>query len=108
MRGRGTYGSRRIHILGEQDPLSLNDKEVDELVDIADHGVESLAGNSVVLAGADLGSQTAVQDRLAGNLGGHGDAEDHPGKLESPSENIKIPNREDKSDDSGIGDGRST
>jgi hypothetical protein len=106
--GQETYGGRGVDVLSEKDPLSLNDEEVDEFVDVSDHGVKSLSGDGVVLAGTDLGSQAAVQDRLSSNLGGHGDTENHPGKLESPSENIKIPNREDESDDSGISNGRGT
>jgi len=105
---RQTYSCRGIHVLGEEDPLGLDDEEVDELVDITNHGVKGLPGDGVVLAGPDLGSQAAVQDRLAKNLGGDGDAEHHPSKLESPTEHIEIPNREDKSNDRGIGNGRST
>ena len=50
-----TYSSRDTDVLGEQDALRLDDEEVDELVDIADHGVEGLLGNGVVLARAKLG-----------------------------------------------------
>lgn len=108
MKGSKTYGSRSIDILGKDDTLSLNDEEVDELVDISDHSVKSLSWDSVVLAGADLGSQAVVQEGLSGDLSGDGDAQNHPGKLESPAEDIEVPNREDDSGNSGIGNGRST
>jgi hypothetical protein len=76
--------------------LSLNDEEVDELVDISNHGVEGLFRDSVVLAGADLASQAIVQKCLSGNLSRDSNTENHPSQLEGPPENIQIPNREDE------------
>lgn len=104
----GTYRDGSPDVLGEQDALRLDDREVDKLVDIANSGIKSLAGDGVVFAGAELARDTGVHDGLTGNLGGDGDAQNHPGKLEAPSEDIEIPNCEDEADDGSIGDGGST
>lgn len=77
-------------------------------MDVTNHGVESLAGNSVVSAGSDLGSKTIVEDNLANNLGGNGDTEDHPGKLECIADDIEISSREDQSNNGTVGNSRST
>jgi hypothetical protein len=103
-----TYSSRSIDVLGKQHTLGLDDEEVDELVDVANQRVECFPRNSVVLAGTELGREAVVQEGLPGDLGSDGDAEDHPGELETPTHNIKVPNREDECDEGGIGDGRST
>ncbi len=101
-----TYSSRRIDILDKQDALGLDDKEVEELVDVANQGVERLAMDGVVLAGPELGCEAVVKDELPSDLGGDGDAKDHPGELERPAQHIEVPNREDERDDRAIGDGR--
>lgn len=103
-----TYSSRDIDVLSEQHALGLNDEEVDQLVDVTNHGVEGFPRHSVVLARADLGREAVVQEGLPGELGGECDAEDHPGELEAPAHNIKVPNREDERHDGGIGNGRGT
>lgn len=104
----GTYGSRSVNVLSEDDALGLNDEEVDELVDITNHSIESLAGNSVVSAGSDLGSKTVVEDNLANNLGGNGNTQDHPGELECITDDIEISSREDQSNNGTVGNARST
>lgn len=73
-----TYSSRDTNVLGEEDALALNDEKVGELVDIADKGVDSLTGDGVVSAGAELGSDAVVKDKLAGSLGGDGNGQGHP------------------------------
>lgn len=95
-------------VLSEDDALGLNDEEVDQLVDIANNGIESLTGNSVVAAGTELASKTSVHDGLAGNLSGNSDAKDHPGKLEAPSQQIQVSNRKDEGDGGGVGNSRGT
>lgn len=76
-------------------------------MDVADHGIKRFSRNGIVLAGAELCREAAVQDGLPGDLGGDGDAEGHPGELENPPQNVEVPNREDEGDDGGIGKGRS-
>lgn len=101
-----TYSSRNIDVLGKQHTLGLNDEEVDELVDIANQSVECFPRNSVVLAGAELSREAVVQEGLPGDLGSDGDAENHPGELETPTHNIQVSNREDERDEGGISNGR--
>lgn len=103
-----TYSGRSVDILGEQHALRLDNKEVDEFVDIADQSIEGFPRDRVVLARAELGREAIVQEGLPGNLGGDGDAKDHPGELETPAHNVEVPNREDERDEGGIGDGRGT
>ncbi len=105
--GIGTHGSRGRDVLSEHYALSLDDEEVGKLVDVANHGIEGLAGHRVVFARAELASQAAVHDSPAGNLGSDGDAEHHPRELEAPSQHIQVPNREDEGNDGGIGNGGS-
>jgi hypothetical protein len=103
-----TYSGRSIDILGEQHALRLDDEEVDEFVDVPDQGIEGFTRDRVVLAGAELGREAIVQEGLPGDLGGDGDAKDHPGELENPTHHIEVPNREDEGDNGGVGDGRGT
>ena len=37
------YSSGRKHVLSENDSLSLNDKEVDELMNVSNHSIKSLS-----------------------------------------------------------------
>lgn len=103
-----TYSNGCPDVLSKENALGLNDKEVDELVDIANQSIEGLARNGVVLARSQLASQTVAKDSLAGNLGEDGDTQGHPGELEGISDNIEVSNRKDERDDSGISDTRGT
>lgn len=71
-------------------------------MNIANQGIQSLARDSIVLAGSQLGSQTIAQDGLSGGLSENGDTQGHPGKLEAVSEHIEVSNREDEGDDGSI------
>lgn len=102
-----TYSSGSIDVFGEQHTLGLDDEEVDQLMDVADHSVEGFPRHGVVLPGAELGREAVVQETLSGELGGDGDAKNHPGELETPAQHIEVPNREDERHDRGIGDGGS-
>lgn len=101
-----SYRSGSRDVLGENDALGLNDEEVNELVDIANQNIEGLAGDGVVAAGPELAGDACVHNQLACNLGGDRDAEDHPRKLETPSQHIEVSNREDEGDDGEVGNGR--
>ncbi|KAI6769398.1 hypothetical protein HG531_010502 [Fusarium graminearum] len=72
----------------EDNSLSLNDEKVDELMNVANNGVQSLTGNCVVSSRANLSSQTIVENNLAKNLSENGHTKDHPGCLQTPSEDI--------------------
>ncbi len=104
--GVGTHGSRGVDILCHHYSLSLDDEEIGQFVDVADHGIKSLPGNGVVLAGSELARDPVTEDGLTDNLGGNGDAEHHPCELEHPSEHVEVPNREDEGNDGGVGNGR--
>jgi len=64
----GAYSSRDKDVLGEDNALSLNDKEVDELVKIANQSIKGLLGKCVVLSWAELRGQTSTQNSLSDGL----------------------------------------
>ena len=99
-----TYGQGGADVLGKDNALRLDDTEVDQLVDITEDDVESLAGNSVVAAGTKLAGESSVQNGLASNLSGDSDAKDHPGKLEAISQHIQVPNRKNEGDGGEVGE----
>jgi len=102
-----TNRNRGGDILREQDPLSLNDEKVDELVDIANHGIERLLRDRVVPPRAKLSRKTIVHESLSSDLRGDCDGKDHPCKLEGPPEDIEVPNREDQRHDGRVCNPRS-
>lgn len=102
-----TYSQRSPDVLGKDDTLGLDDKEVNQLMNIADEDVEGLARNGVVATGPELTGYASVHNSLSSGLGGDGDAQDHPCELEAPSDHVQVPNREDEGDDGDIGDRRS-
>lgn len=55
MRRVGPYGSRSSETLREEYSLGLNDKEIEELMNIPNHAVEPLARNCVVSTRTQLG-----------------------------------------------------
>lgn len=97
-----------VDVLSEEDALSLDDEEVDELVNIANSAVKSLLGNSIILARAQLSGEALVENGPAGNFGGNGGTKDHPGELETQAEHIKVPNKEDASNDAQVSNGGGT
>lgn len=107
-RSSGTHSGRRGNILSKDDPLGLNNEEVDKFVNITNHCIESFARNGIISAGPDLSGETIVQHNLASDLGSHGDTQDHPGQLKGPSQDIEISSSENQGDDGNISNGRST
>ncbi len=83
--------------------LSLNDEEVDELVDISDKRVEGLLRNGIVLLWANLGGEASRKNGLSGNLGQHSDTQNHICKLEAVSDDIEVSGGEDEEDGCKIG-----
>lgn len=102
--GKFTHSSRGANVLGEKDPLSLNHKEVDELVHISYHGIERVAGNDKVLLGTQLGGDALTENDLSGDFSGHGRAKGEPCELEEVSDNIKIPRGEDERNQADVDD----
>lgn len=107
-RVRDTYSSGGKDVLSEEDALGLDNEEVDELVNVADHGIERFTGNRVVLAGSQLGGQTLVEDGLSGNFGKNRNAQGHPCELEAVSQEIEVSSHKDHRDDASVGDSRGT
>jgi hypothetical protein len=101
-----TYGSGSKDVLGKDDSLGLDDKEVNELMNVPNKGIQSLTRNCVVPTRANLSSKTVVENDLAKHLGKNGYTKDHPRNLESPSEKIQVSRSEDSTDDSHISNGR--
>ena len=101
---RLTYSCRGVDVLGVDDALGLDDKEVEQLVDAAENLVEGIARQGVVLAGAELAGKTLVKDKLADNLSGHSDAEKHPSQAQPPPENIQESEGDNESNNRTIGD----
>lgn len=82
------YRSGNCDVLGKDDALGLDDEEVNQLVNITDQNIQGIAGNGVIATGTKLASETRVHNQFAGNLGGDCDTQDHPCKLEAPSQHI--------------------
>jgi hypothetical protein len=101
-----TYSGGSKDVLGKDDPLGLDDKEVNELMNVPNKGVQSLAGNCVVSTRADLSGKAVVENDLTKNLGKNGYAKNHPRNLKSPSEKIQVSRSEDSTDDGHISNGR--
>lgn len=103
-----TGGGRGEDILSKKNALSLNDEEVEKLVDVSDQAVEGFARNGVVSAGAELGSEAVVKDKLSGSFSGDGNGQSHPRELESPANNIEIASGDDGGDDGSVRNTRGT
>lgn len=69
--GLPTYSTSDNDVLGEDNTLSLNDEEVDELLNIIERRLHCLLGDLVVLAWADRGCEAGTQADLACDFG-HG------------------------------------
>lgn len=106
-RGR-TYGNRGEDVLSKDDTLRLNDKEVDELMDIADESVECLLGESVVLSRTNLRGKSGAKGTPASNLGDSSHTERHPRSLEGVTQDVKVASGEDEDDGCDVGDARRT
>jgi len=101
-----TYGGGSKNVLGKDNSLGLDDKEVNELVNVPNKGIQSLARYCVVSTRANLSSKAVVENGLAKNLGKNGYTKNHPRNLKSPSEKIQVSRSEDSTDDSHISNGR--
>lgn len=101
-----TYGGGSKDILGKDDSLGLNDKEVDELMNVPNKGIQSLTRHCVVPTRANLSSKAIVENDLTKHLGKNGYTKNHPRNLESPSKKIQVSRSEDSTDDSHISNGR--
>lgn len=98
-----TYGCGSPDVFGEDNALGLNYEEVNQLVNIADDAIESLAGNSVVAARTKLARESRTNNGLAGNLSSDSDTKDNPRKLEGVSQKIQVSDGKNQGDGRGIG-----
>jgi hypothetical protein len=101
-REQGAYSAGSKDVLSKDDALSLDNKEVDELVNITDERVKSLFGDCVVFSGSELRGQTLAQEKLPTSLSQDGNPQSHPCQLECVSKNIKISSSEDEKDDGSV------
>ena len=97
-----TYSTRCQDVLGEKQTLRLNDKEVDQLIQIPSHVIQSRLWNCVVPPRADLSREPRVEERASSCLCGNGNAKNHPCELQSVAEKIKVASCEDEGDGAGI------
>jgi hypothetical protein len=103
-----TYSNGGPDVLSEENALELNDEEVDELLNITGDALEGLAGNCVVLSGADLGGKTLAKDKVANKLSGGGHAEHGEDSLQDVSVDGNEAGKKDASDSGGERDGSRT
>lgn len=102
--GFRTYRDRRIDILSEDNALEFNDKEVDKLLDILQHSLQSLTGDGVVFLRADLARQTLAKSEVADDLSSSGDTKSYPGQAEDVGNDRDVTSSEDGQDDGAIAD----
>lgn len=102
-----TYNCGNGNILREQNALRLNAKEVEKLVNITSHALESFTRDCVVTAGPKLAGEAGAEDGLTNDLGSDSGSENITGKLQTPPNDIQVSNRKDESNDGGIRDPRS-
>lgn len=96
------YGDGGCEVLHKQNTLSLDDEEVDELVDVANSAVQGLARDCVILARTELRCKTIAKNQLTSHLGSDSDAEGHTGQLERPSDDIEVARGKDQGNDGGV------
>lgn len=103
-----THSQRHRNALNKEDALRLDNDKVDKLVEVANQVVDSIARHCVVATRPELCGKPAVKEKLAHNLGGHGDAERHPGQPERPAGDIEISSGEDEGQSRDEGNTRGT
>ena len=100
------YRRRSQHVLRKHQALDLDDEEVDQLLEVLERGLEELAVDDEVAAGAERRREALVEHELADTLGDRGHAQDHVQDLEAPPEERKVAEREDVGDAGAEGEGR--
>lgn len=60
------------NVLGEQDTLELDQKEVHKLLKVLEHSFNGLLGDGVVTAGAESTGDSALKNNMSSNLNGGG------------------------------------
>lgn len=93
-----TYADRGIDILGEQDALGFDHKEVGELFNIISETLERSLLDGEVLTRSELGSEALANSKLSSKLGGSCGTKCHPDGLEEISEDVQVSSGEDEDD----------
>jgi len=63
-----TYSDGSVNVLRVDNALSLNDEEVEELLNLVDACRDGLLGHGPVLLGAHLRGQTVVEENLTNDF----------------------------------------
>ena len=96
-----TYGDGGVHILGEQDALRLNDKEVGELLNVIGEALKRCLLDGEVLARSELGSESLADRELSSKFCSSRGTKGHPCSLEDVSEEVEVSSGKDEDDDGG-------
>jgi hypothetical protein len=103
-----TYSKRSENVLSEDKSLSLNDKEIDELIKITSQVVNDLLWQDIVLSRSELAGQTLAKDSTSRTLQSNTDTQSHPGDLEQVAEKIEVASSENEEDEGEVGDAACT
>jgi len=63
-----TYSNGGVDVLGEQNTLTLNDEEVNELLNVVQAGLQRLPRDGVVLPWAHPGGKAVVKQQLTSDF----------------------------------------
>lgn len=67
-----TYSNGVDDVLGEENPLELNQEKVQELRQVLEHGLVGFLGDGVVTAGTEGAGDALLENDMACNLDGGG------------------------------------
>jgi hypothetical protein len=96
-----TYSNGCVHVLGEHNPLGLNNEEVDELLNIVQQALERGLGDGEVLARPELGGQTPTKGKLPSDFRRGSNTECQVESLEDVADDVEVSGSEDEDDGSG-------
>lgn len=91
-----TYSCGCKDIFREEDSLGLNNKEVDQLVEISGERIQGLLAYGIVLLGPELADETTAEQSFSRRLSQYSEQKSNPCKLESITQNIKVSGCEDE------------
>lgn len=97
-----TYSTRDQNILNKDNSLGLDNKEVDQFMDITNHGIQRVLGNREVFSWTELGGQASGENSLAGEFGQDSDTKSNPGELEEVSEDVQVSCSKDEDNDRSV------
>jgi hypothetical protein len=91
-----TYSTCGIYVLGENYALRLDDKEVDELLDIIKQTLKRGFRNGKVLTRTELGGKATTKGHLSGDLSGCRGTKCQVKKLEAIADDVEVSSGEDE------------